>query len=214
MRVLIIPEDSRRDKDILKPLFESLFRSIGKPKARIQVCEDPVLGGVEEALKSERIEEIVDDNEGMTDIFILCVDRDGNTNRCQRLNRIESEFAEDGRTFFAEHAWEEIETWVLAGLDLPTDWNWADIRREVSVKERYFEPFASQRGVFDTPAVVANLLQKRLPATFLRSAGNAPKISTLWLSGWKLTSKAIETGHYDQTPNTFSSWTSLCDLRR
>ena len=52
MNVVIIPEDSRKDKYILKPLFERLFRSLGKPSARVRVCEDPVLGGVSEALKS------------------------------------------------------------------------------------------------------------------------------------------------------------------
>ena len=149
MRVLVIPEDSRRDKDMLKPLFESLFRSIGKPRARIQVCENPVLGGVVEALKSERITEIVRDNEGMINIFILCVDRDGDTNRRQRLDSLEAEFGA-ARTFFAENAWEELETWVLAGLDLPSGWNWADVRAEVSVKERYFDPLAAERGVADT----------------------------------------------------------------
>ena len=150
MRVLVIPEDSRKDKDVLKPLFESLFTSIGKPKARIQVCENPVLGGVVEALKSERIEEIVKDNEGMTDIFILCVDRDGKAGRRGRLSELEAEFG-IGRIFFAENAWEEIETWVLAGLNLPSEWRWTEVRAEVEVKERYFEPFASQRGVAGTP---------------------------------------------------------------
>ena len=148
MRVLIIPEDSRKDKDILKPLFESLFTSIGKPRARIQVCENPVLGGVVEALKSERIEEIVNDNEGMIDIFILCVDRDGREGRHERLNELEEEFG-NAQTFFAENAWEEIEIWVLAGLNLPGEWRWADVRAEVEVKERYFEPLAVQRGVAD-----------------------------------------------------------------
>lgn len=146
MRVLVIPEDSRRDKDILKPLFESLFRSIGKPRARVQVCENPVLGGVAEALKSERITEVVRDNEGMTDIFILCVDRDGNTGRRQRLDSLEGEFGAE-RTFFAENAWEELETWVLAGLDLPAGWNWQTIRAEIQVKEVYFEPLVEQRNL-------------------------------------------------------------------
>lgn len=150
MRVLIIPEDSRKDKDVLKPLFESLFRSIGKPRARVQVCEDPVLGGDVQALKSERIEEIVNDNEGMIDIFIPCVDRDGKEGRRERLNELEEEFG-NTQTLFAENAWEEIETWVLAGLNLPREWRWTDVRAEVEVKERYFEPFASQRGVSDTP---------------------------------------------------------------
>ena len=151
MRVLVIPEDSRRDKYILKPLFESLFKSIGKPRARIQVCENPVLGGITKALKSERIriEEIVRDNKGMVDIFILCVDRDGKTNRRQSLDRLEEEFG-TGRTFFAENAWEELETWALAGLMLPPDWPWTDVRSEVKVKERYFRPLATQRGLAGT----------------------------------------------------------------
>ena len=53
--------------------------------------------------------------------------------------------------FLAEHAWEELETWVLAGLELPDGWRWADVRAEVQVKEQYFGPLAIQRGVTDRP---------------------------------------------------------------
>ena len=105
-----------------------------------------MLGGVGEALKLERLLEIIEDNRGTTDIFILCVDRDGEPGRRQRLNQIETEFG-SSTVFFAENAWEEIETWALAGLELPSDWRWADVRAERDVKERYFEPFAAQRGV-------------------------------------------------------------------
>ncbi len=59
MRVLIIPEDFRKDQYILKPIFERLFRAIGRPRAHIEVCQEPLLGGVDEALKSDRISEIV-----------------------------------------------------------------------------------------------------------------------------------------------------------
>ena len=31
MRILIIPEDFRKDQYMLKPIFDRLFRSIGKP---------------------------------------------------------------------------------------------------------------------------------------------------------------------------------------
>ena len=74
MRILIIPEDFRKDQYVLKPIFDRLFRSIGKPKARIRVCQDPRLGGIGEAMKSERIAGIVSRYEAMTDVFILCVD--------------------------------------------------------------------------------------------------------------------------------------------
>lgn len=148
MRVLVIPEDFRKDQFILKPLFSELFRDIGRPRARVRVCKKPLLGGIGEAMKSERIKEVVEEHKGMTDIFILCVDRDGDTNRRQGLDRLEKKF---GKTFFAENAWEELETWLLAGMDLPSDWHWQDVRAEVSVKEKYFTPLTERRGVVRTP---------------------------------------------------------------
>lgn len=147
MNVLIIPEDFRNDQYILKPLFSRLFQSIGRRRVNVEICLDPLLGGVEEALKSERMAEVIRKH-GMTDIFILCVDRDGKEGRRQRLDQIEAEFG-DVRVFLAENAWEEIETWTLAGLNLPTDWNWSTVRAEVQVKETYFEPLAAQRGLSD-----------------------------------------------------------------
>ena len=150
MRILVIPEDFRNDQYLLKPLFERLFATMGRRNVRVRVCQDPLLGGVDEALKPERIREVVDQHDGMTDIFILCVDRDGVLGRRQRLDQLEVEFG-NGGTFLAENAWQEIETWVLAGLNLPTSWRWADVRTEVDVKERYFEPLAVQRGVADGP---------------------------------------------------------------
>lgn len=150
MNILIIPEDFRYDQYILKPLFYRLVRSFGRRSAHVLVCRDPLLGGFGEALKSERIGEIVEKYEGMVDVFILCVDRDGNLGRRQRLDQIETEFGHSP-PFLAENAWEEIETWVLAGLDLPRAWRWADVRAEVHVKETYFEPLADQRGVLESP---------------------------------------------------------------
>ena len=144
MNILVIPEDFRKDQYILKPLVSRLFRRLGAPNPRVEVCRDPLLGGIGEALKTAQLTEIVNDRRGMTDIFILCVDRDGSTGRRQRLDELEALF---GAAFFAENAWEEIETWVLAGLDLPGDWGWADVRGEVQVKEVYFDPLAAQRGV-------------------------------------------------------------------
>ena len=167
MKVLVIPEDFRKDQYILKPLFERLFANIGSDRARIRVCQDPLIGGVDEALKSERIREVVDQHGGMTDIFILCVDRDGNQGRRQRLDQIETEFGNDC-IFLAGNAWEEIETWALAGLDLPAGWKWADVRAEVHIKERYFNVLAEQRGVADGPGggrkALGEEAARRIPA--------------------------------------------------
>lgn len=147
MKVLLIPEDFTYDQHILLPLFSRLFRDIRKRNAKIRVCRDPNLGGVEEALKIERLREIVN-SYPMMDLFILCVDRDGKEGRRTRLDQIQIEF---GANFLAENAWEEIETWVLAGLHLPKKWKWGVVRAEVRVKETYFEPLARERGVSDSP---------------------------------------------------------------
>ena len=148
MNVLIIPEDVKKDQFILKPIFTRLLKALGASSAKIQVCQNPRLRGVDQALNSEQLAHIVNRYGGMTDLFILCVDRDGLTGRRQRLNDIETEF---GATFLAENAWEELETWVLAAMmDLPSEWPWADIRGEVQVKETYFDPYVTQRDLTGT----------------------------------------------------------------
>ena len=150
MNVLIIPEDFRKDQYILKPLFTRLFRSLGVPVIQVEVCQNPLLGGVGEALKTENLTRILQRRPGMYDLYILCVDRDGVTGRKQRLDAIEAEIQAgfgDTVRFFAENAWEELEAWVLAGLDLPPAWRWQDVRAEINVKERHFEPLAVLRGV-------------------------------------------------------------------
>ena len=153
MTVLIVPENFSKDQFILKPIFSRLLASMGKPRAKVHVCRDPLLGGVDEALKVERIAGIVDRYGGRARIIILCVDRDGKPGRRLRLDNMEREIDArfgtrfgGGLDFLATDAWEEIEAWVLAGLDLPRGWRWTVVRAEVHVKERYFDPLAASRG--------------------------------------------------------------------
>ena len=149
MKVLVIPEDFRKDQYMLKPILGRLFRTLGSPNTRITVCQDPLLGGVGEALKRERLSEVVE-RYPMVDMMILCVDRDGREGRRSRLDQIE-EFFRAKTAFLAACAWEELETWVLAGLKLPTDWRWSKVRAEVNVKEAYFDEFARLRNVATGP---------------------------------------------------------------
>ncbi len=154
MNVFVIPEDFRNDQFVLQPLIRAMFADLGASTARIAICRDPLLGGIAEALKFENLEGIVRRYRGMVDLFILCVDRDGDPNRRMALDGLERRIGgslEAGKAFFAEHAWQEIEVWVLAGHDLPADWVWAEKRSEPNPKERYFEPFARSRSVNDGP---------------------------------------------------------------
>ena len=156
MRVLLIPEDHLNDQHILKPLFERLFARLGFTNTKVSVCQLRI-GGVNEALKSERIIEVINRYK-MHDIFILCVDRDCNENRRDRLDQLEQDFAP---SLFAVNAWEEIETWALAGLELPNEWQWTEVRGECDVKERFFEPFAELMGVSDRPSGGRDVLGPR-----------------------------------------------------
>jgi len=171
MNVLVIPEDFRKDQYMLKPIVRAMMKALGKPKATVEVCQDPLLGGIGEALKWERIEEILELNKGMVDLFLLCVDRDGNDNRKQRLTQLEeqaAEFLKDDRLFLAENAWQEIEVWVLAGHDLPKTWNWQTIRAEIHPKEQYFELFANQRGLANSPGQGRKLLAEEAAQRYSR----------------------------------------------
>ncbi len=150
VRVLIIPEDFRKDQFVLKPLVERMLKHLGI-RARVDMCWEPLLAGIGQALKWERIEEILDDRRGMVDLFLLIVDRDCQDTRRQKLDNLEikaNQFLGGSACLIAENAWQEIEVWVLAGMtDLPPDWTWKSIRAECNPKETYYDPYAKARGV-------------------------------------------------------------------
>ncbi len=170
--VLVIPEDFRQDQYVLKPIMEKMFASIGV-QARVQVCRDPLLGGVGEAMKWARIEELLARYRGMIQVFLLIVDRDCDENRRAGLDQLESRAAEfladSAKTFLAENAWQEVEVWVLAGLkDLPGDWAWKEVRTECHPKEVYYETLARQRGLLEAPYEGRDVLAREASGNFAR----------------------------------------------
>lgn len=149
MNVLVIAEDFVKDEHVLKPILGAMMNWLERPTAKVRVCRAPRLRGVAQALDWERIKEILD-RYRMTDLFILCVDRDGNQTRVESLRRLEAQAKQvltSEQIFLAENAWQELEVWVLAGHSLPRGWSWKAIRQENNPKETYFIPFAQRRGV-------------------------------------------------------------------
>lgn len=167
MKVLIIPEDFRHDQYMLAPLFVGLLNLCGKPNANVRVCLDPLLGGVSEAMKTERLDEIVQRYDGMIDIFVLCVDRDGKEGREAALAALETRYSV-GRHFFCVAAIEELEAWLLAAHDLPKEWVWKDIRADVSVKENYYIPFAKMKKVEYSPGQGRKILGAEMKSKIQR----------------------------------------------
>jgi hypothetical protein len=168
-RVLIIPEDFVKDEGILTPVIAAMLAAAGKPRAKIEVCHNPRLGGTGQALNKDRIAAVVE-MYGMVDLFLLCVDRDGLAGRRERLDNIELHVQElCGKRLLAVNAWQEVEVWALAGLqNLPTSWVWSEVRAEVSVKEMYFLPMAQQEGVDLEPDEGRGALGKRAAANYTR----------------------------------------------
>ena len=150
MKFLIIPEDFRKDQYILYPMIQKLLENIGFANPKVRVCKDPLMGGVSEALKKERLQEVFTRYGGMIDVFILCVDRDADCGRHIRLQNLETYFR-DQVVLITSHAWEELETWLLAGIELPIKWKWQDIRKAHDVKEKFFESLAYELGLSSEP---------------------------------------------------------------
>jgi hypothetical protein len=153
MIVRVLCEDFRKDQYLVKPIVEAMLGRLRKPRTRVEVVRDPVLGSVTAALKWSRVEPILDRYRGMTDVFLLIVDRDGDENRSHSLQALEKRASESGHPLLiAENAWQEIEVWALAGQeDLPSSWSWSRLRAEPHPKETYFEPWVRERGLEDSP---------------------------------------------------------------
>lgn len=181
MNVLIVPEDFRKDQYVLGPIIKALFEHINKPRARIRVCTDPVLGGVSEALKWGRLRPILERYKGMTDLFLLLVDRDGKPGRRARLTSLESLAAGvlGAETMIAEMAIEEIEVWALSGQPLPKDWKWQQIRTHVDPKEAYFLPFVTTRGLLDEPGEGRKTLSLESARSYDKVRSRCPELVEL-----------------------------------
>jgi hypothetical protein len=180
-RVLVIPEDFRNDQYVLEPIVTKLFDSIGR-KAKVIVCRDPLLGGIHQALRWERIREIVLRYRGMIECFLLIVDRDGQAGRKDALDRMQALAAAElaaGKRFLAENAWQEVEVWLLAGHDLPSDWVWKQVRAHENPKEAYYRPFAAGRGVLGQPAEGRGVLGREAASRYSRIRSLCPEVASL-----------------------------------
>ncbi|MEA3308694.1 MAG: hypothetical protein U9Q70_04175 [Chloroflexota bacterium] len=168
-RILIIPEDFRKDQYMLKPIIQALLDHLGRPTARVVVCQDPLLGGVSVALKKEKLIDIFEAYAGMVDLFLLCVDRDCEETRTTKLQERERwAKKEHDCKLIAANAWQAIEVWILAGHDLPPEWSWHTVRAECHPKEHYFEPLVKQRELFNTPAAGRKILAEEAARRYMR----------------------------------------------
>lgn len=144
-----------------------------------------------------RFAKILEQYAGMIDLFLLCIDRDGDAGRRTALNRIEQQAAATlppGRLLLAEHAWQEREVWLLAGHSLPRGWRWTDVRAERDPKERYYLLFARSRDVHQSLDEGRRILARQAARRYERIRRRCPEdIGALhdriaaWLAGKRKT---------------------------
>lgn len=152
MNVLIIPEDHHNDQFILEPIIRRLVKDAGKPHARIAVCTNPRMRGVQDALSGATIQDIIE-TYPMVHIFVVVVDRDGKSARTGQLIDLEKrsrKHLKSHQTLIAVAAVEELEVWALASEKIPPK-VWSEIRRDHHPKEAHFEPLVQRRGLRDSP---------------------------------------------------------------
>ncbi len=188
MKILVIPEDFRKDQYMLKPIIGAMASSTGG-KHKVRVCQDPLLRGVSQAMKWERIEEIIL-RYRMIDLFLLCVDRDGVETRKKKLTNLEGRAAKilsEQKMFMAENAWQEIEVWVLAGHKAPSDWKWRDVRMEPNPKETYYLPFAKDLDLLNEPGEGRKTLALEAARRYKTIRRKCPELADLErrVSAWR-----------------------------
>jgi hypothetical protein len=182
VNVLVIAEDDRNDRYILLPIIRAMFRALKRPKARIEIY--PLRNGGWDTVKQLKLLRTIIEDNRQADLFLLCVDRDGDPNRRQVLDSLEERaraFVKPPRLFFAIHAFQEIEVWALAGIKwrLKPTWTWNEIQSERDPKEHYFEPIARHRGLLDSVAQGRKILGEEAGNNYSRVRQNCPEILEL-----------------------------------
>ncbi|MBF0610007.1 MAG: hypothetical protein G8345_06175 [Magnetococcales bacterium] len=171
MKILVITEDFTRDQFIVQPLLQAMLKHLGKPHAQITVCKDKAIQGVDQALKRTTLQHIFQ-RYPMMDLFLLCIDRDGYQERQQSLKKLEDQAQ---KPLLTEAAREEVEVWALAGLELPSQWRWQEIRQEIHPKECYFQPLAKERRLANHPAGGYKQLGQQAAANYQRIRSLCPE---------------------------------------
>ena len=138
-RVLVITEDPTHNGAILKPLVRRMLEACGKPKAIVHVPTNPRCRGYAHA--KSLLPGILRRYQHF-DLALFLVDADGKDHGAE-FTALESG---SRPPLLCCAARQEVEIWLLAGHRERVAASWQEIRSEVSLKERFFQPFLDQHG--------------------------------------------------------------------
>ena len=154
--VLVVPEDPTYNGHLLRPLCKRLLREAGRPNANIVVLAEPRIQGFSNAKRP--LEDQIPRNWWHFELILFIPDADSSAeNRKDEFKRLEKLAEQRTRPvkLICCAAEEELETWLLSGHPenlKRLGWRWSEIRAEISVKERFFQPFLDQYGDPTSPS--------------------------------------------------------------
>lgn len=181
--VLVVPEDPTYNGYLLKPLCKRLLAEAGKPSANIVVLPEPRVRGFAHAKKL--LAEQIFREWRHFQLILFIPDADGAMqSRRDEFLRLELLAAQEPRPvkLLCCAAEQELETWLLAGHPekLKTfGWTWQVVRAEISVKERYFQPFLEQHGTPGSPSEGRDRLMEAALGNFDGMKRRCPELQDL-----------------------------------
>lgn len=151
LNVLIVPENPTYNGAILKPLCDRLLQECGKPRANIEVMQNPRTNGYEDAKKQFPYKIL--DLYWLKHLVLFLPDSDGK-DRNAEFARMEADFEQNAIAITRPirliccAAVPEVEAWLLAGHrdKWEPDWQWGTMQADRSFKENYFNPFLEKHG--------------------------------------------------------------------
>ena len=171
---------------MLEPIVRAMMRGERTAPVSVKTYASRQYRGVDQATNWRRVESIIQEELGMTDLFLLLVDRDCVEMRRESLTNIEAK-AKDilptGKALLAENAWQEIEVWILAGSTWKkgqrTETMWSDIRAQCHPKEVYFHKFSVAMKRFEEPDGGRKSLAIEAAANYQRIKRRCPEVGLL-----------------------------------
>jgi len=175
--VLVVPEDPTNNGYILKPLVARMLAECGKGNANVEVLPNPRTQGYEHAkdlLLSSLLERYRHKH-----LLLFLVDADGR-DRQGEFERLEKAAEAQGVRLLCCAAKEEVEVWLLAGhKQRLRGLGWQEVRAEISVKERIFEPFLAAYGDSRRAGGGRDLLMKETLGTYGALLQLCPELAEL-----------------------------------
>ncbi len=181
--VLVVPEDPTYNGYLLRPLCKRLLREAGRANANIVVLPEPRVQGFSHAKKL--LADQIPRNWWHFELILFLCDADGlaesRKDEFKRLEQLARQRTRPVRLICCA-AEQELETWLLSGhpeklKDL--NWRWQEIRAEVSVKERFFQPFLDKYGDPATPSQGRERLMQEALANYTGIRQRCPELQEL-----------------------------------